>query len=75
MKLTEQFTVPNLDAESRLDWSELDLLSKDLTRLARYAGLKASAMRNRLGGKITLALIDEEECERIYNTLPVTWRW
>ena len=43
--------------------------------LAHYAYNKATAMRCRLKGDITAALMYEAICERIYNNLPEYARW
>ena len=60
-----QIDVPNLDAV--IDPTELIEFARDLTRLARYSSVKANAMRNRLDGRISFALLDEYECECIYK--------
>jgi hypothetical protein len=74
---TIQIDVPNLDDGGvGIEYArELRQLSRDLTKLARYCCFKANAMQGRLKGHISLALLDEAECERIYNTLPPDWRW
>lgn len=64
--------VPNLDAETEDD---LRQFGKDLTLLATYATCKANAMFNRKSSLIEMARLDEEYCERLYETLPPKWRW
>ena len=54
---------------------ELLEAAEALTVLAAYAKVKAIAMQNRLTGVIPKALAQEEECERLYNTLPTWAKW
>lgn len=43
--------------------------------LAEYAGFKEAAIRHRLKGTIALAQKFEEQCEDIYQSLPIYVRW
>jgi hypothetical protein len=72
--LTQQLDVPNID-DATIDPEELRQFGRNLTRLGSYALYKANAMESRLAGNIEMALIDERNCERLYNTLPPEWRW
>jgi hypothetical protein len=73
---TEQalFDVPNLDDLS-IDPADYDRAAQVFDALARYASLKASAMRTRLAGRINPALRMEERLEEIYASLPEWARW
>jgi len=44
-------------------------------QLMTYAELKEQAMRWRRIGKITSAMQNEDQCERIYNRLPDYAKW
>jgi hypothetical protein len=66
--------VPNLDCITT-DPGELYELSRNLSRLANYAGIKSRAMSNRKRGLITIAQLDEAACEGIYASLPPEWKW
>lgn len=66
--------VPNLD-DATTDPKELWEFGRRLTLLAGYAAMKAQAMSNRAAGKIELAQLDEDYCQRMYESLPQEWRW
>jgi len=63
---------PNLDA---LSLEDLRAFADNSQRLAQYASLKVSALRERAEGRINDALRAETICEQIYHLLPDEWRW
>jgi len=64
--------MPNLDAMTS---DELTEASDAFRMLSLYAAKKARAMRERGNGNITSALSIEASCDRIYQTLPQSYRW
>lgn len=66
------FDAPNLDG---LYPEELDELGRVLERLARYARLKAVAMRQRSYGHVDRALEIEGALEQLYLGLPDWAKW
>ena len=87
--MTDDDRIPNLDALSRAElgaFIERAELERNLwgtrrgglraTELLRtYALRKASAICYRLAGEIKRAMVDEQECERIYAQLPAWAKW
>ncbi len=71
---TGLFEAINLDDLS-VDPADLTSVSITFTTLARYARLKADAMRHRGYGNIGVALILERDLERTYAMLPEWARW
>lgn len=65
-------SMPNLDC---MDQSELERAASLFHRLSVYAELKVRAMTLRKSGKIEAAIKDENDCEKIYQSLPSDWRW
>jgi hypothetical protein len=63
---------PNLDAMSPED---LRTFADNAGRLASYASLKVSALRERAEGRVDDAIRAETICEQIYHLLPDDWRW
>lgn len=63
---------PNLDG---MTIDELTEASDAFRMLSLYAAKKAHAMRERGNGNITSALSIEYACDRIYQTLPQSYRW
>jgi hypothetical protein len=55
--------------------ADLNRLAQVLDQLARYARDKARAMRGRLEGNVSEALVYEQWCERIYSRLPMWAQW
>lgn len=64
--------IPNLDGMTP---DELTEASESFRMLSLYASNKARAMRERGNGNITHALSLEASCDRIYQTLPQSYRW
>lgn len=64
--------IPNLDGMTP---DELREASDAFRMLSLYASNKARAMRERVNGNITSALSIEHACDRIYQTLPRSYRW
>lgn len=64
---------PNLDCG--FDAEELLELSRTFQTLGDYALAKSTAAKFRLAGAIPAALLREQECDRIYRTLPKSARW
>jgi hypothetical protein len=64
--------VPNLDA---MEPDELRRFGDVCMRLAQYASLKASALREREHGRVDDALRAETVLEQIYHLLPDEYRW
>lgn len=65
----------NLDAMTP---EELDAVAADESapgRTADYARAKAKAIRFRIAGEISTALLAEERCDLIYETTPDELRW
>ena len=62
----------NLDG---LALEELVDTAAALSTLAAYARTKARAMQDRASGEIDAALVQEEQCDRYYHTLPAWARW
>lgn len=54
---------------------DLGPLARHLKRLARYCVCRERAMRSRMFGDVSGALLAERECETLYNDLPPEWRW
>lgn len=73
------FTPPDLNEINLDDLSvnpnDLDVIAKHFDSLARYARHKSSAMRLRAEGSIRSATAYETACDRIYASLPKSWRW
>lgn len=64
--------MPNLDGMTP---DELREASEAFRMLSLYAAKKSRAMRERGNGNITSALSVENACDRIYQTLPQSYRW
>jgi len=65
----------NLDDQSIEDLKRLRRSKRLSSSQRTYALIKISAMRARLRGDITSALLSERECDRIYADLPYSDRW
>jgi hypothetical protein len=66
--------VPDLDAET-LNADDLDEFVEQINKLAEYAKNKAMAIRCRLANNIERAMRAETRCDKIYDLLPLEWRW
>jgi hypothetical protein len=69
---TRTFEAPNLDAMSV---EELNKFSGYASTLCQYASLKATAMLWREQGRVEDAMRTEKHLEKLYQMLPVEWRW
>lgn len=66
----------NLDAMSEADlWAWLEANPRASKVQRHYAQSKIAAISHRLAGRITDALRYEQECERLYATMPKRVRW
>jgi hypothetical protein len=54
---------------------ELLEVAHAMSTLATYAKTKAKAMHDRASGMIADALVQEDQCERYYRSLPEWARW
>lgn len=68
------FEVPNLD-DLTTEPAALFEVAEILTTLSLYATFKAGAVAFRRDGQIGDALRNEAHCQRLYDSLPVGYRW
>ena len=64
----------NLD-DWTIDYKDMRELARHMEELARYARVKATAMKRRLEGKVSHAMQLERHLEQIYRDLPENWKW
>jgi hypothetical protein len=64
--------VPNIDAMTD---DELREFSDHASTLAQYVSTKLLAMSTRKDGRINEAIRIEAHLERLYQILPIEWRW
>lgn len=69
------YDVPNMDC---LDADELRDIGDDNRApvvVRKYANTKRKAVLARLAGRIADAMNHEDDCERIYKSMPAELRW